>query len=99
MQSGRLIAAGVQFDTNRLQRLELDYQASGLGTAPQAAAQLRVRDLAIGDLPAASAALQAAYEGSRQSGDVYRTIDPAASDGKPSGGACHPGRYRAARGA
>ena len=64
--AGRLIAAGVQFDTNRLQRLELDYQASGLGTAPQAAAQLRVRDLAIGDLPAASAALQAAYEGSRR---------------------------------
>ena len=56
----------MQFDTNRLQRLELDYQASGLGTAPQAAAQLRVRDLAIGDLPAASAALQAAYEGSRR---------------------------------
>ena len=64
--AGRLIAAGVQFDTNRLQRLELDYQASGLGTAPQAAAQLRLRDLAIGDLPAASAALQAAYEGSRR---------------------------------
>lgn len=64
--AGRLIAARVQFDTNRLQRLELDYQASGLGTAPQAAAQLRVRDLAVGDLPAASAALQAAYEGSRR---------------------------------
>ena len=64
--AGRLIAAGVQFDTNRLQRLELDYQASGLGTAPQTSAQLRLRDLAIGDLPAASAALQAAYEGSRR---------------------------------
>ena len=64
--AGRLIAAGVRLDTNRLQRLELDYQASGLGTAPLAAAQLRVRDLAIGDLPAASAALQAAYEGSRR---------------------------------
>lgn len=64
--AGRLIAAGVRLDTNRLQRLELDYQASGLGTVPQAAAQLRVRDLAIGDLPAASAALQAAYEGSRR---------------------------------
>ena len=64
--AGKLIAAGVRLDTNRLQRLELDYQASGLGTAPQAAAQLRVRDLAIGDLPAASAALQAAYEGSRR---------------------------------
>ena len=60
--AGRLIAAEVQFDTNRLQRLELDYQASQLGAVPRVAAQLRVRDLAIGELSAASAALQAAYE-------------------------------------
>ena len=64
--AGKLIAAEVQFDTNRLQRLELDYQASQLGAAPKASAHLHLRDLAIGGLPAATAVLQAAYEGSRQ---------------------------------
>ncbi len=60
---GKLIATEVQLDANRLQRLELDYHASQLGTAPRASAQLRLHDLSIGEFPAANAQLQATYDG------------------------------------
>ena len=60
---GKLTATEVQLDANRLQRLELDYQASQLGTAPRASAQLRLYDLSIGEFPAADAQLQATYDG------------------------------------
>ena len=61
--AGKLIATGLELDTNRLQRLELDYRASRLGAAPRASAQLHVHDLSIGEFPAATAQLQAAYDG------------------------------------
>ncbi len=60
--AGKLTATEVQLDANRLQRLELDYHASQLGTAPRASAQLRLRDLSIGEFPAADAQLQATYD-------------------------------------
>lgn len=61
--AGKLIATEVQLDANRLQRLELDYQASQLGTAPLAAAELQLGGLSIGEFPAAEAQLQATYDG------------------------------------
>ena len=64
--AGTLIATKVQLDANRLQRLELDYQAGQLGTAPRASAQLRLRDLSIGEFPAADAQLQATYDGTQR---------------------------------
>ena len=59
---GKLTATEVQLDAHRLQRLELDYQASQLGTAPRASAQLQSRGLSIGKFPATDAHLQAAYD-------------------------------------
>ena len=63
--AGKLIATEVQLDANRLQRLELDYHASQLGTAPLAAAELHMGGLSIGKFPAADAQLQASYDGAR----------------------------------
>lgn len=64
--AGKLIATEVQLDANRLQRLELDYQASQLGTAPRGSAQLRLHGVSIGEFPAADAQLQANYDGARR---------------------------------
>ena len=63
---GRLIATEAQFDGKRLQRLEFEYQASQLGTAPLASAELQINDLSIGDFPAADAQLQATYDGAQR---------------------------------
>ena len=61
--AGKLIALEVQLDAHRLQRLELDYRASQLGTTPRASAQLHLGGLSIGEFPAADAHLQATYDG------------------------------------
>ena len=63
---GRLIATEAQFDGHRLQRLELDYQASQLGTAPLASVELRTGGLSISGFPAADAQLQATYDGAQR---------------------------------
>ena len=64
--AGSLTAAQVQLDANHLQRLELDYEASQLGAAPQVSAQLRLRDMTIGESRPAAVHLQATYDGRRR---------------------------------
>ena len=64
--AGNLIATEVQLDANRLQRLEFDYLASQLGTASQVSAQLRLRDLTIGEFRPAAAQLRATYDGGQR---------------------------------
>ena len=64
--AGKLIATEVHLDANGLQRLELEYRASQLGTAPFASAELQMGGLSIGEFPAADAQLQATYDGAQR---------------------------------
>ena len=83
--AGKLIATGLELDTNRLQRLELDYRASRLGAAPRASAQLHVHDLSIGEFPAATAQLQAAYDGAQRQVTFATLIQSARMEGNAAG--------------
>ena len=62
--AGSLTADDVTLGNSGFQRLELDYQGRQLGARPVASARLRLQELAVGDLPIATAELQAACEGS-----------------------------------
>ena len=64
--TGTLIAADAALRDNGFQSLQLDYQASQLGTIPAAAARLQLRNLVVGELPIETAELQADYEGSQR---------------------------------
>ena len=63
---GSLSAGDVIVGDSGFRQLELDYEASRLGAHPVASARLHLRELAVEDLPIATAELQAAYEGSRR---------------------------------
>ena len=64
--TGTLSAADTALDDSGFQSLQLDYQASQLGSIPAAAARLQLRNLVVGELPIKTAELQAAYEGSQR---------------------------------
>ena len=62
--AGSLTAQDVTLGNSGFQRLELDYQGRQLGARPVASARLRLQELAVGDMPIATAELQAACDGS-----------------------------------
>ena len=83
---GSLTAADVLLGGNGFRLLNLDYQASQLGTVPRASARLQLRDLVVGELPIETAELRANYEGSvRQAAFTAQLRHPPELEGMLAG--------------